>query len=374
MKTTHLKAVAASLIAITMLGQSCKTEDSVSLQPTVLDLPETPFSYNIGSNEHIPTLGRVLFYDKQLSANNSVSCGSCHKQALAFADNVAFSKGFANKLTTRNSMPIQNLFTGFVVGNPIFNGSSFIDSNFGSGQFFWDGRDADLAKMVLRPIMNHVEMGISDLNKLSEKLRTIPYYQELFTNAYGSDEVTPEKISDGIRQFILSIQSNNTLMDKARQGGARLTALQSEGEFLFTEIYDCNACHQVQSPHGYIFAGGTFANIGLDPEYNDDGVAQVTGRNSDAGKFKIPSLRNVANTAPYMHDGRFETLDEVVEHYSTGIEDHPNLDPRLAAADGQPLQLNITEHDKRALIAFLGTLTDQGMLTDPKFSNPFKTK
>ena len=378
---------------------SCSTDETSVLKESYVDLPAIPYSYNVqtGSNtmnDHIPTLGRVLFYDRQLSVNNSVSCSSCHKQSLAFADNVAFSKGFDNRLTTRNSMPIQNLLA---FNGGFFEGDSsrrfMVDpalSNFAPASFsglFWDGRERILETMVLKPIGNHVEMGISDMSVLNQKLASIPYYQDLFNKAYGSSEVTTEKIGKALSSFLLSITSNNTKADLANSeftidssvkpgsdnnSGPILSPIESRGKDLFMTVYDCNACHQVQNPHGYIMAG-TFANIGLDVQYQDNGLQAVTKRAADAGKFKIPSLRNVALTAPYMHDGRFETLDDVLNHYSEGIANNPNLDTRLKK-DGQPMSLQIPQHDRDAIIAFLNTLTDHQMISDVKFSNPFKIK
>jgi len=256
-----------------------------------------------------------------------------------------------------------------------------------SSGLFWDGREGILQTMVLKPIGNHVEMGISDMNVLNHKLSSIPYYRELFTKAFDSPEITTEKIGKALSSFLLSITSRNTkadhgmmtmaLIDKVNAIDAslphgELSAIEGRGMNLFMTVYDCNACHQVQNPHGYVMAG-TFANIGLDAQYADNGLQNVTKRSSDAGRFKIPSLRNVALTAPYMHDGRFATLDEVLNHYSEGIANHPNLDRRLKK-DGQPMRLQIPQHDKEAIIAFLHTLTDYEMINDPKFSNPFKIK
>jgi cytochrome c peroxidase len=153
-------------------------------------------------------------------------------------------------------------------------------------------------------------------------------------------------------------------------GQLQLSALELQGQQLFMDTYDCNSCHQVTDPEGYIFAG-TFSNIGLDEVYTDNGLGNVTENPADNGRFKIPSLRNVALTAPYMHDGRFETLDEVIEHYSVGIEDNENLDPRLTE-DGEPVQFNISENDTEALKAFLMTLTDHDMVSTARFSDPFK--
>lgn len=201
-----------------------------------------------------------------------------------------------------------------------------------------------------------------------------PYYKELFYNAFGSTHVTTEKIASALSSFLVNITSTETGLDKhLRQGNVMFTQLESKGFQLFLTTYDCNSCHQIQSPQGYIMAG-TFANIGLDAQYADNGLQGVTGLAEDAGKFKIPSLRNVVLTAPYMHDGRFATLDEVMEHYSNGIADHPNLDTRLADINGEPMRMDIPDGDKKAIIAFLSTLTDEKMISDVRFSNPFKLK
>ncbi len=356
-----IKHVIPSLAGLALVCFSCTTEDS-PVQTLTLDLPETPAVYKTGTDK--PTLGRVLFYDRKLSLNNSVSCASCHKQTLAFADNEAFSRGFENKMTVRNSMPIQNIgntLDSTVIGFP--------------GQLptflFWDGREQNLTVMVTKPILNHIEMGYNDLSGLEEKLATVPYYEELFEKAYGDKTITKERIAEAIASFVESITSQQTKFDNTMRGLGQLTAIEQKGRSLFTSTYDCNSCHQIENPHGYILAG-TFANIGLDKNYADPGLANVTHNPSDDGKFKIPSLRNVALTAPYMHDGRFETLDDVMDHYSDGIEDNPNVDFRLRNPDGTPKRMEIPEGDRTAIIAFLHTLTDYGMITDQKFSDPFK--
>ncbi len=368
---------------------SCETELPQASQTLVLDLPATPYSYkqNPGDsfriiNDNKATLGRVLFYDRQLSINNSLACASCHKQNLAFSDNARFSKGFGSKLTTRNSMPIQDLgfsntFIGFDVNRPNTSSSptampgTFI--NFPTS-LFWDGREKVLSEMVLRPVVNHVEMGINDLSALEQKLANISYYPSLFDKAFGNSEITTAKVADALAAFLGTISATNTKLDKVNRNEATFTPLELKGQQLFFTKYDCNSCHQVGTPNGHIFAG-TFANIGLDENDSDEGVARVTKNSSDIGKFKIPSLRNVALTAPYMHDGRFETLEEVIDHYSDGMEDNPNLDPRLReAATGKPRVMNISAEEKNAIIAFLHTLTDHTMISDVRFSDPFKIK
>jgi cytochrome c peroxidase len=346
-----------------------------------LDQDALKASYGVGAIDEVPALGRVLFYDKQMSINNSVSCASCHKQSLAFADDVPFSRGFENRLTTRNSMPIQNL-----IGNNLLSpGPVPLDAFFSSQPLFWDGRETDLELMVMRPVVNHVEMGVTSLEQLEDKIKAIPYYRDLFVKAYGSEEITAKKAAHALSLFLQSIRSVNTKLDQSipfisgdgmvLRPGKPLSGFEMLGQQLFIEKYDCNSCHQVQSPHGYLQPeAGVFSNIGLDAAYADNGVGQATRQEINNGMFKIPSLRNVELTAPYMHDGRFETLSDVIDHYSEGMANHPNLDHKLKDAEGNPLRMNITENEKDALIAFLKTLTDHEMITDPKLSNPFKSR
>lgn len=361
---------------------SCQPElpeaREVYLDQTVLQA-----EYAVGVNNEVPALGRVLFYDKRMSVNNSISCASCHKQSFAFADNVALSRGFENRLTTRNSMPIQNL-----IGNG-FSSPDSTSHNLGQGftahqPLFWDGRESNLETMVMKPVVNHVEMGITSLDQLVDKISSAPYYKDLFLKAYGSDKITAGKIAHALSLFLQSIRSVNTKFDQSLRSFhdngivipvATLSAFELLGQKLFIEKYDCNSCHQVQSPHGYLQPqAGTFSNIGLDAAYADNGVGEVTNHEMSNGMFKIPSLRNVALTAPYMHDGRFETLSDVIDHYSDGLVNHPNLDPKLRDANGNPLRMNISADEKHAIISFLNTLTDHQMISDPKFSDPFKSR
>ena len=365
-----MNAIQKSLcVALAVSCASCDFEEQPLADNVSLDLPGTPYVYEVSSNDHIATLGRVLFYDRQLSLNNSISCASCHKQNLAFADNVAFTEGFEGKRTLRNSMPIQNLAVSFFMDSLGFNP----DPGFFTTLLFWDGRETQLQQMVLKPIVNHIEMGIRDLDDLSAKLEGLQYYQDLFKKAYGDTQVSSGRIAEALSHFLLAIKANKTKFDQSIHGMMPLNAIESLGSELFVTTYECNSCHQVQDAHGYLFQGGAFANIGLQAEYEDDGLAEVTGNASDKGKFKIPSLRNVALTAPYMHDGRFETLDDVLDHYSEGVQDHPNLDPKLRDNNGNPIAMEIPQSDKEAIIAFLNTLTDYDMVTDQRFANPFKT-
>ena len=378
-KTSPLRGFIRALSALLIpVMYSCQPELPEATE-VYLDQTTLEADYAMGVNNAVPALGRVLFYDKHMSINNSLSCASCHKQSLAFADNARFSRGFENRLTSRNSMPIQNLIANR------FPSPDSIENGISSGQpLFWDGRETKLELMVMRPIVNHVEMGITSIDQLVDKISAVPYYKDLFVKAYGSEEITASKIAHSLSLFLQSIRSENTRFDQSLrvsnngfESGPALTLSGFEmlGQRLFIEKYDCNSCHQVQNPHGYLQPeAGTFSNIGLDATYADNGVGQVTLQETNNGMFKIPSLRNVALTAPYMHDGRFETLSDVIDHYSNGLANHPNLDNKLRDANGNPLQMNISPEEKKAIIAFLHTLTDDEMISDPKFSDPFKSK
>jgi len=357
-----------TLVAVVIVAYSCKKEPAASSRKTVyLDLPGTTYSYytnggNIGTAtlNNIATLGRVLFYDGHLSVNNATACASCHKQEAAFSDNVAFSRGFENRLTGRNSMPIENM------GSPTGGGGT-------SSILFWDGREQKLQNLVARPVSNHVEMGM-DFNALPAKLGELSYYPDLFQKAYGTAEITPDKISEAVTYFMQSITTSSSRFDDYQNKKVELTAQEMQGFNLFNTTYGCNRCHSITINNNY-YSSAVFADIGLDQYYTDLGRGAISGYAGDQGRFRTPNLRNVAISAPYMHDGRFQTLDQVLEHYSHNIANSPNLDRILYdTTTNHARQMNITPQDKQAIVAFLNTLTDYNMITDPKFSNPFKLK
>ncbi len=304
------------------------------------------------------TLGRVLFYDTKLSATNRISCGSCHLQQAGFSDMNKFSPGFNNQVTTRNSMSISNLV--------------FMNS------FFWDNRIDNLEDLVLMPIQNHIEMGMEDIDILVEKLSAVSYYDPLFENAFGSPQITSEKISSAVAQFLKSMVSLNAKYDEGRsENFNNFTPMEQLGRTIFLGKASCGNCHN--EPTFDSRWGGIAANIGLDLHYDDPGMGALSNSpfNGATGFFKIPSLRNIELTAPYMHDGRFNTLEEVVNHYNEGIQNHPFLDWRLSDTDpvtGERTakKLGLDELEKMALVAFLKTLTDDSYLHDVRFSNPFQ--
>jgi cytochrome c peroxidase len=296
------------------------------------------------------TLGRVLFYDTTLSANDTIACASCHIQAYGFADPNPFSIGFAGGLTGRNSMGLSNA------------------QYYARGHFFWDERATTLEEQVLLPIQNSVEMGLT-LDELEANVSAQPYYPELFAAAFGSPEINSERISLALAQFVRSLVTYHAKYDEGlRHNFANFTHKENLGRQIFfsSNQGNCAACHTTEA-----FALSQPQNIGLDIDYADEGVGAITGNEADNGKFKVPSLRNIALTGPYMHDGRFETLEEVVDFYNRDIQPHPNLSPALQNRDGNPVHMHLDHHEQEALIAFLNTLTDDSFLNDPRFSNPF---
>ena len=297
------------------------------------------------------TLGRVLFYDKRLSLNQTISCSSCHQAAHGFSDPAKFSVGFKGGLTSRNSMGLANARW------------------YQREAFFWDERAATLEDQVLQPIQNEVEMGMT-LPALVTRLSEEPYYATLFNDAFGTAEVSSNRISRALAQFVRSIISTHTKFDAgAATGFTNFTPQENLGRQIFNGAGNCVACHGTDN----FVPGPVINNNGLENPYIDKGVGGLTGRAQDEGLFKVPSLRNIALTAPYMHDGRFATLEQVVEFYNSQVTAHPNLSPPLRAGgpNGPPRRLNLSPDEKAALIAFLNTLTDNVLPTDSRFSDPF---
>ena len=263
-----------SLVTVIMLmivAYSCKKNtDSVTPSTVSLDLPATPdlfyksnTAFKADSLNKVATLGRVLFYDAHLSVNNAISCGSCHKQALGFADNVALSTGFEGKLTKRNSIGINTLGL--------------------AGSLFWDGRETSVSGLALRPITNHVEMGIEDANALAQKLAALAYYSKLFTDAYKDANVTSDRIAAAIGTFMQSITAANTRFNEFQNGKTTsMSSLELEGMNLFDTKYHCGTCH---NGGGGYYGGGSFKDIGLEKDYIDKGRGALTGMPTDNGTF-----------------------------------------------------------------------------------------
>jgi cytochrome c peroxidase len=296
------------------------------------------------------TLGRVLFYDTRLSANNTISCGSCHVQKNAFVDPERFSRAFEGGRTDRHAMSLVNLRY-----HP-------------RARFFWDERGGNLEDMVLLPVENRIEMG-QDVAKLPSILVRDARYPELFRAAFGDPEITNPRIARALAQFLRSMVSYQSRYDEGRasvSSGAddfpNFTAQENRGKALFRR--NCSLCHLENQDAHFVMVQAVNNGLDEDTRNADGGVGDITLNPRDVGHFKSPSLRNVEVAGPYMHDGRFETLEAVIDHYSSGGKKHPNRDVRI-----QPL--NFTASEKAALIAFLQTLTDRTFLEDPKFSDPF---
>jgi cytochrome c peroxidase len=360
------------LVLVFVLSAAVLSSSRLAAKNT-LNLPATPYRYaNVELPEHFTqpgrnhdntppdnplsddgaTLGRVLFYDTRLSANNTTSCASCHVQAHAFADPKPFSKGFHGALTDRRAMPLVNV------------------RYYQRARFFWDERAGNLEEMVLLPIQSRIEMG-QDLKRVVDTLARDAAYPVLFARAFGDRQITEQRIGKALAQFVRSIVSYQSRYDegRARAQSAQddfdvFTLQENRGKALF--MRNCSSCH-LKDGNEHFFVP-TPANTGLrgkDPTA-DAGVGDVTLRAADLGSFKSSSLRNVEVTAPYGHDGRFATLDALIDHYS----DNPISDPNLGYV--VPVgPLKFTASEKAALIAFLKTLTDPTFLTDPRFSNPF---
>jgi cytochrome c peroxidase len=248
-----------------------------------------------------------------------------------------------------------------------------------SGMYFWDQRAGSLEQQTLMPIQDLTEMGMT-LTQLENKLASLPYYPELFRKAFGDGSITSNRIALALSQFVRSIISYQSKYDVGRNSFPAQPAPAPNTPFPnFTqqenrgkEIYlspagGCASCHGTET-----FTSPSEKNNGLDALTTDRGVGGITGNPAMDANFKSTSLRNVELSAPYMHDGRFSSLEQVVEHYSSGVQNHPTLSPQLRLPNGQPRRLNLSVADKAALVAFLKTLTDVSITTDTKFSNPFK--
>lgn len=331
-----------------------------------LDLPGYFFDTDVVMADNTPntnlvtdegaTLGRVLFYDKALSLNHATSCASCHSQETGFTDNRQFSIGFEGGFTGRNSMSLAN--------------ARYYEPE----HFFWDERAATLEDQVLMPIQDQVEMGMT-LDSLVNRLAATDYYPVLFEEAFGDATITSDRISLALAQFVRSMVSFESPFDEAltANGGSMegnlpgLSVLENLGKDIFFGRGNCDNCHETA-----LFIAEEAFNTGLDAGTGmDDGVGAISGRMDELGLFKVPSLRNVALGAPYMHDGRFETLRDVVEFYNNGVQDHPNLSREMTGRNGQIRRLNLDNEEIEALVAFMETLTDQEFITDEKFSDPF---
>ncbi|MBN8683827.1 MAG: c-type cytochrome [Chitinophagales bacterium] len=378
----------AATLAILLLG-SCKKEEfthtyyepgDFALISNSLNLPAVPHDYsvkvpfhlggaNATLNKDMATLGRVLFYDKKLSKDGTISCASCHHQNLAFSDNVALSKGVFSRTTERNSQAL-----GSVPSFQSFYGTNTFTSNGFGAAFFWDNRVGTAADQSRSSMTNSREMDMT-MHEIVEMVAAQDYYAPLFKQAFGSSDVSEQRVTSAIAEFVNSLGSMNSKFDQAitSQNIFNLNTPFSQftdQENLGKSIYNnsCAGCHS----ENFGAVPMSAASNGLDLNPTDFGVGGVTGLSQDRGTFKVPTLRNIALTGPYMHDGRFKTIEEVIEFYSTGIQPHANLHPMLRTISGEPKKFNFSTEQKQALVAFLKTLTDEQFIADVRFSDPFK--
>lgn len=330
-------------------------------QPVELADEFTSVQSNEPSNNPITndgaTLGRVLFYDKNLSQNNLVSCSSCHIQAFSFSDTAKLSLGFEGKRTGRHSMSLINA------------------KYYYSGRFFWDERATSLEEQVLMPIQDDIEMGMN-LDSLVLKLSKLEYYPTLFKNAFGDEVINKERISMALAQFVRSIVGSQTRYHLAKKGHnenddfSEFTELENLGKKIFngSKTINCSGCHSTQAFVADIPRNNGIADLNLDlGAYGHQKIEQYKAA------FKAPSLVNVAQRAPYMHNGIFKSLEEVIEHYNSGIfNNHGDLDNHLVDGNGDPMRMQLNDQEKEALKAFLLTLTDDNITNHTAFSDPFK--
>lgn len=325
-------------------------------------------------------LGRVLFYDKNLSSDRTISCASCHKQELAFADNAVLSTGVNGQKTARNSMAL---------ANAIRFGAHHKPANSDAGPaLLWDGRAGDVVRQAPMALTNPHEMNMT-MSAVVDQVKSSPWYPYLFSNAYGDTQVTEARILECLQQFVDMLGTTESKFDKAMElvGGnlnLNVTVVMNtyEGtndtvvplrDFSIGEIrgknlfvQNCSKCHSPIRPLQEVF----MACNGLDMAYTDNGLGKISNRPEDNGVFKSPSLRNIEFSAPYMHDGRFATLEQVVKFYSDEVKLHPNLHPLLKNADGSA-GFHFSVQEQKDLVAFMKTLTDKSVLNDVRYSNPF---
>ncbi|MBI1192601.1 MAG: cytochrome-c peroxidase [Bacteroidetes bacterium] len=332
---------------------SCKEDpvNAVVYDPTPFLLefggfPPPPLPADLVLTEAGVALGSMLFHETALSGDLTQSCASCHQQEFGFSDPNTFSIGIDGLPGRRQAMTLANLA-------------------WHRNGFFWDGRSPTLRDQALRPIQDPLEMH-ETLDNAIAKLRDKPEYADAFVRAFGDEDISADRIGLALEQFMITLISNDSRFDRYQRGELLLTESEARGLALFNTEFDplgvvkgaeCFHCHG-----GFNFTNDRFSNNGLDagPPFADEGRYEVTGNPGDRGKFLVPTLRNIAQTAPYMHDGRFATLREVIDHYDHGVQASPTVDPLLQFSIDPGLQLS--EQDKLDLEAFLRTLSDEAFL------------
>ena len=353
-------------IGLLLFILSCKKKDNsdipVGTTAYTLEYPQYFGKSYIVPNNNPTTnegvqLGRLLFYDSILSKDYSISCASCHQQESAFSDTKLLSEGVNGTKTRRHSMTIVNALW--------------------QNDFFWDGRSSSLEQQALEPITNPDEMNLP-IDEAVQRLNNSALYREKFNNAFATETITKYQLASALAQFERTLISGNSKYDQYKRGDYTLTTEEERGMNLYFRHPEpsqnlrggnCNDCHT-----GFLTHGDNFHNNGLDSLFTSDkGIEETTNLASDRGKFKTPTLRNIAASAPYMHDGRFASLQEVLNHYNEHIQPSETLDLLITLGTNETngTSLGLTTQEKQDIIAFLQTLTDKDFLTNKKLSNPF---
>ncbi|MCR9181987.1 MAG: cytochrome-c peroxidase [Flavobacteriaceae bacterium] len=352
-----IKLTYCLLFSLLFISCSSSDNDKYVATPLELEVPEIFSQYLIAPV--IPTnnpqtvegvaLGRKLFFDPILSGNGTQACADCHRPQNAFSDPRQFSLGIDGIAGFRNSMPLQNLAWNF---NEKFN---------------WDGSAPTLEDQIFEPVTNPIEMN-NTWPQAEASLKNHSEYPQLFKEAFEGAPIDSVLVTKAIAQFLRTLISGNSRFDRYLLGENILTPQELNGinVFMSEDLGDCFHCHG--NPFNPLWTDNTFHNNGLDEFFADLGLGNVTGDPRDNGKFKAPSLRNLLYTSPYMHDGRFETLDEVINHYSEGLVFSETIDPLMKAVAQGGVQLS--EEDKADLKAFLLSLSDPGFINNPDFQNP----
>jgi cytochrome c peroxidase len=337
-----------ALLLLSLVGCASDSESEYQNIPIAYQVPSNfpPMAYNMANNlltQKGFELGKKIFYDGRLASDGVVSCGFCHIQADAFTHHGHnFSHGVGEAIGTRNAQPIQNM--------------AF------QTQFMWDGAADHIELVSMIPIASEIEMN-GDFSAIIAMMKNDANYRKLYKQAFENGEINAENMLKALAQFMTMLTSSNSKFDKYRRNepGGTLTQDELEGYQIFNQ--KCASCHATD-----LFTDNSFRNNGLaiNPAINDLGRYRVTENEQDKYKFKVPSLRNIEKTAPYMHDGRLFTLEAVLNHYASGVVHIQNLDPILNA--NGTLGIPLTAAEKSKIIAFLKTLTDHQFLTDSRFA------
>ncbi|CAM1363522.1 Cytochrome c peroxidase [Tenacibaculum sediminilitoris] len=348
------KSIYIFLFLLLLVGCSSKEEDMYTPVSATLKIPELfqqkliapVIPTNNPLTEEGITLGKKLFFDPILSKDNTQSCASCHDPKNAFTDDTQFSEGVDGKFGTRNSMPLFNLAWNF------------------DERFMWDGKELSIERQAFSPVRNPIEMH-STWKNVAEKLQQHTEYPTLFQQAFGTSKVDSTLVTKAIAQFERTLISGNSKFDQYLLGKTELTPEEQNGFNVFMDEArgDCFHCHG--SDNNPLWTDNKFHNNGLDEAFIDLGLGNVTGDPNDNGKFKTPSLRNLKFTAPYMHDGRFATLEDVINHYSEGLKQSSTIDPLMKKVSQGGVQLS--NKDKADLKAFLLSLSDTNFVNNPNF-------